>query len=141
MPSNGKEQEPKVRKEEEIKAPLFAGECKKKLDELGTNMMQVAAKAEMQYDTIRKACKGVEFAGNKVLPVICDALGLDIEEMRKLIKYDKIIQLGGIHEDMLKELIDPYLMKISPVFEELSQHDKVRILKEIQRTHDEKRGS
>lgn len=114
-------------------APRFADRCQEKLIELGLNPRQLAASVGKPYDTIRKACKGLTFPGpNDVLPLICNELGLDIEEMKFLINVDKIEKMGGIHLDAL----DPFLKKINDDFILLPLTAQEEIMRDVEKVMD-----
>jgi len=127
----------KSRKEEVVIAPEFAKRVQEKLDEKKLNMRQLAAKLHRQYDTIRKACKGVAFAGNSILPGICAELGLDLTEMEELITDEKHAHKGYFRGE---DFVDRLLMDISDIFSELPRSDKKEILDDIRRRHEAHRG-
>lgn len=112
---------------------MFAEACEEKMKELGLQPIDVARKVGMQYDTIRKALKGVTFAGNKVLPPICEVLDLNIEDMRVLIKQDKIVNSGGYPVD----LMHAFLLEIADVFDALPRKDQKEIRDDVLRRHEE----
>jgi hypothetical protein len=93
--------------------------------------MRLAAKVHMQYDTVRKACGGIAFAGPKVLPPICKELGLDLEQMRKIILEDKMAYKGFVRGDLGS--IDRDLVHINETFSNLPNKDKKDVINYIRK--------
>lgn len=118
------------RKPEVVVAPIFADICAKKMEELGRYPMEMAREAEKAFDPFRKALKGVTPAGPRYLPAICKILGLDLEEMRKLVEEEKLAMKGYVPDDILR---DDILMQMSDMFTQLSEKDKREVYRDVVR--------
>jgi hypothetical protein len=123
--------EKRTRNPEVIISPQFAKAATVKIKEMKTNPRKLSAKLEMQYDTLRKICKGVGFPHQDNLELICNELGLDIDKMNEIINQDRLISKGGLPFEML----DPFLIDINEIFVSLPRKDKKAILDEVKRLH------
>lgn len=119
------------RNKEVVISPAFAAICTEKLRELKINPRMLSTKVGIAYDSIRRTCKGVSFAGPKLLSILCQELDLDQKEMEYVIHVDKVSNMGGIHMDNLEDLIDPDLLKINEIFVRMHASDRKEIIDDI----------
>lgn len=75
-------------------SPQFASVLQRKLQQLDMNPHVLAGSMGMAYDHIRKIYNGQHFPGPASLRAICKKLGLNLEEMQKLIAQDRMKQKG-----------------------------------------------
>jgi transcriptional regulator with XRE-family HTH domain len=73
----------------------FAVAVNNKLEQKGWSVLRLAQKLDATYEHVRKIAKGLTFPSKLFLKEICRVLGLDFDEMIKLVVADKIEKRYG----------------------------------------------
>jgi hypothetical protein len=121
----------------EIKAPKLALRLQQKLRETDSNPRRLSQKLGMAYDHVRKIYNGDVFPGPNALRNICDQLGLDYEEMDRLVKADRAIDKGWVHATTGKDAV---WSKVEAYWKLLSDSDKAEILTLVQMKSERQQG-
>jgi hypothetical protein len=96
--------------------PQFSHSMLERLEDKGHNVAWLAEQVDATYEHLRKIAKGIAFPSRRLLKDICRVLGLNEEDMWRLVISDKLrdkygeipTELAGKSERMLKmeRLID-----------------------------------
>ena len=73
------------------------------------------------YNHILRVCKGETYPGPNLLPVLCDFLGFDLTEARRMVLIDKGIHSGATEAFTGK---DKQLLQFEEIWRQLSQPNK-----------------
>src|SRR5689334_8015178 len=96
-----------------------------RMDELGLNITNLHAKVrdDVSYEHIRKITRGKAFPSARALRVLCDALELDFNEMKRLVDEARVRQRYG---DVLAEMTGrtPGLDRVDGLWKRLNREQK-----------------
>lgn len=109
-----------------LPAEALGKEFQRKAKELGVNPHQLSTHVGRAYDTVRKIYNGEEFPSDKTLVKMCELLGLDIEEMRKILREEKALSKDCVPIEYTEN--DPVLIKIGKNFKYLTEDNKRELL-------------
>lgn len=113
-------------------SPTFARIIQQKVVEMGYNPRTFAGQVlKRPYDPFRKVHNGETFPGPMLID-ICNATGLNYEEMKEVVENDKDITKGKISFDLLEALDkDAEVVKLGAQFKRLDDKNKKKIMNMI----------
>jgi len=73
----------------------FAQELVKLMNEHGLTIREVAEKADVTYESVRRLVHGIAFPSNMMLKTLCPIVGMEYNRAKQLATADKIVQKYG----------------------------------------------
>src|SRR5579864_3245964 len=108
---------------------LFAQALYDRLEQIRMDLRELAARTDSTYEHMRKMRIGATNPSPLMLKAICQATGLNLEEMRRLVVADQIkSQYGSIPEELAGK--DPTMGRIERAWKHLTP-DEERVLENL----------
>jgi transcriptional regulator with XRE-family HTH domain len=102
-------------------------------NERGMSLRDLGAKSGVTYEALRKTVKGVSHPTRHVLPLLCNVLGLDIQDMENLLVTDKITKKHGVDVNRILNK-DPKVVPFERVIAQLTPTQRSNFLTEMEKT-------
>lgn len=110
---------------------LFSEKLKARMEELDMSIINLSDATGATYEHVRRVAAGDSLPSPYFLRTVCGVIGLDFEEMNKVISADKVrTKYGKALPELLMAGKDPSLAPVEKIWTKLKDEQKVAIIRQ-----------